>query len=122
MRIFLSQNYYKIRLKIASKGRGRSGGVRVITCVVAVAETVFPLLIYDKSEQGNMIDKYLNEWLELPPPSTRRQWLSWPLWPNNAIAYEIALARRSGLFRVLSPRLFHQILAPCACCCRSCSC
>ena len=64
----LGRNCYKIRLKIASKGKGRSGGARVITCVVAVAETVYLLSIYDKAEQSNLSDKRLTELLELVPP------------------------------------------------------
>ena len=64
----IGRSCYKIRLKIASKGKGRSGGARVITCVVAVAETVFLLSIYDKSEQENISDKRLTELLALLPP------------------------------------------------------
>jgi mRNA-degrading endonuclease RelE of RelBE toxin-antitoxin system len=29
----LGNNYYKIRLAIKSKGKGKSGGARIITCV-----------------------------------------------------------------------------------------
>ena len=65
----LGQNCYKIRLKIASKGKGSSGGARVITCVVAVAETVYLLSIYDKSEQETIADKRLQELLQLILPT-----------------------------------------------------
>ena len=65
----LGRNCYKIRLKIASKGKGRSGGARVITCIVAVAETVYLLSIYDKSEQNNISEKRLTELLQLVPPA-----------------------------------------------------
>lgn len=68
----IGQNCYKIRLKIASKGKGRSGGTRVITCVVAVAETVFLLSIYDKADQDNISEKRLHELLQLLPPAARR--------------------------------------------------
>ena len=64
----IERKCYKIRLKIASKGKGNSGGARVITCVVAVSETVFLLSIYDKSEQENISDKRLTELLQLLPP------------------------------------------------------
>ncbi len=67
----IGQKCYKIRLKIASKGKGSSGGARVITCVVAVAEAVYLLSIYDKSEQENISDKRLGELLELLPPPER---------------------------------------------------
>lgn len=47
----------KIRMKITSKGRGKSGGARVITftVVVAVDETEINLLyIYDKAERASI--------------------------------------------------------------------
>ncbi|WP_229725457.1 type II toxin-antitoxin system RelE/ParE family toxin [Hymenobacter baengnokdamensis] len=52
----LGRNCYKIRLRIASKGRGKSGGARVITCVVAVSTEVYLLAVYDKSEQDSITD------------------------------------------------------------------
>ena len=67
-----SGNCYKIRLKIASKGKGSSGGARVITCVVAVAQTVFLLSIYDKADQESISEKRLNELLQLLPPTAQR--------------------------------------------------
>ena len=65
----IGKNCYKIRLKIASKGRGSSGGARVITCVVAVAQAVYLLSIYDKSEQSSIPDGRLQELLQLVPPA-----------------------------------------------------
>ena len=64
----IGKKCFKIRLKITSKSKGSSGGARVITCVVAVSETVFLLSIYDKSEQENISDKRLTELLQLLPP------------------------------------------------------
>lgn len=55
----LGHNCYKIRLRVASKGKGKSGGARVITCVLAVAAEVYLLSIYDKSEQGAISDAEL---------------------------------------------------------------
>ncbi|MBP6312639.1 MAG: type II toxin-antitoxin system RelE/ParE family toxin [Flavobacteriales bacterium] len=52
--IGLGGNCYKIRLAIRSKGKGKSGGARVITCVVAVRETVYLLSIYDKSDYESL--------------------------------------------------------------------
>ncbi|GAA3964156.1 hypothetical protein [Hymenobacter antarcticus] len=66
--VSVGKNCFKIRLKIVSKGKGSSGGARVITCVVAVTETVFLLSIYDKSEQENISDKRLTELLQQLPP------------------------------------------------------
>ena len=65
--VSLGRNCYKIRLKIVSKGKGRSGGGRVITCVVAVADTVYLLSIYDKSEQDSISDARLTALLEMVP-------------------------------------------------------
>ena len=51
----LGQSCYKIRIAIQSKGKGKSGGARVITHVIiavqpANAQRVYLLTIYDKSE------------------------------------------------------------------------
>ncbi|MDR0295335.1 MAG: type II toxin-antitoxin system RelE/ParE family toxin [Prevotellaceae bacterium] len=59
----LGDNCFKIRLAIASKGRGKSSGARVITHLYVENETVFLLAIYDKSEQTNISDKELRELL-----------------------------------------------------------
>jgi len=59
----LGNNCFKIRLAIASKGRGKSGGARVITHFYIENETVFMLAIYDKSEQTDISDKELRELL-----------------------------------------------------------
>jgi hypothetical protein len=60
----LGSECYKIRISIASKGKGKSGGARVITCVKIVFETVFLLTVFDKSEQENISDKELKELLQ----------------------------------------------------------
>jgi hypothetical protein len=63
----LGNNCYKIRLAIASKGKGKSGGARVITNFVIADATVYLLSIYDKSEKENLTDKELNELLKFVP-------------------------------------------------------
>ena len=55
----LGNNCFKICLAIASKGRGKSSGARVITHVYIENETVFLLAIYDKNEQSDISDKEL---------------------------------------------------------------
>ncbi len=55
---------YKIRLAIASKGKGKSGGARIITNVVVSAKKVYLLSIYDKSEKENISDIELADLLE----------------------------------------------------------
>ncbi len=63
----MRDGFYKIRLSIKSKGKGKRGGSRVITCVKVVAETVFLISIYDKSEQSDIADGELTRLLtELP--------------------------------------------------------
>jgi len=59
----IGNNCFKIRLAIASKGRGKSGGARIITHFYIENDTVFLLAIYDKSEQDDISDKELRELL-----------------------------------------------------------
>jgi mRNA-degrading endonuclease RelE of RelBE toxin-antitoxin system len=61
----LGNNCYKIRLAIASKGKGKSGGARVITHIQLTKTTIFLLSIYDKSEQSDISDKDLLELVRL---------------------------------------------------------
>ncbi len=63
----LGNNCYKIRLAIASKGKGKSGGTRVITNFVIADHTVYLLAIYDKAEKENLSDKELRELLKYVP-------------------------------------------------------
>jgi hypothetical protein len=64
----LGNNCYKIRLAIKSKGKGKSGGARIITCVIAVREEVVLLSVYDKTERQTISDteirKRLNNYLK----------------------------------------------------------
>jgi hypothetical protein len=50
----LGQGFYKIRMAIQSKSKGKRGGARVITFVKVTAETVYLVSIYDKSEQSDI--------------------------------------------------------------------
>lgn len=59
----LGNECFKIRIAIFSKGKGKSSGARVITCVKIIHETVYLLTIFDKSEQENITDKELKELL-----------------------------------------------------------
>ncbi|MET4081350.1 hypothetical protein ABIB40_001296 [Pedobacter sp. UYP30] len=65
--ISLGNNCYKIRIAIASKGKGKSGGGRVITNFIISENTVFLMSIYDKSEKENLSDKELLELLTYLP-------------------------------------------------------
>ncbi len=59
----LGNNCYKIRLAIASKGKGKSGGARVISYFYMTENTVFLLTIYDKSNQEKISDSQITELL-----------------------------------------------------------
>lgn len=61
----LGNKCYKIRLAIKSKGKGKSGGARVITNIVISDTIIYLLSIYDKSDKENLTDKELMELLEL---------------------------------------------------------
>jgi hypothetical protein len=54
----------KIRMAIGSKGKGKSGGARVLTLTVLVSDDadVTLLTIYDKDEIDNVSDNYI-KWL-----------------------------------------------------------
>lgn len=53
----IGNDCYKIRISIASKGKGKSGGARAITHIVVKEEKLYFLSIYDKSEIDNLPDK-----------------------------------------------------------------
>lgn len=54
----LGDNCYKVRMSISSKGKGKSGGARVITCIKIENDTIHLLTIYDKSEISNISNQY----------------------------------------------------------------
>lgn len=60
----LGNDTYKIRIAIKSKGKGKSGGARVITYVVTDNKEVYLLTIYDKSEFDSIDDKTLKNIIE----------------------------------------------------------
>lgn len=65
--ITLGKNLRKVRMSIASKGKGKSGGARVITYTVLFAKVeaeIKLLTIYDKSDRDNISDKELQDILK----------------------------------------------------------
>lgn len=50
----LGHNLYKIRLAISSKGKGKSGGARVITFLATDELEVYLVHIYDKGQLDNL--------------------------------------------------------------------
>lgn len=60
----LGNHIYKYRIPIASKGKGKRGGGRVITMNLILAESeaeVGFLYIYDKSERSNISDSEIKD-------------------------------------------------------------
>ena len=60
----LGNGIRKVRMTISSKGRGKSGGARVITMNVNVdvEKMIIALLyIYDKAEMANVSDQFLQQ-------------------------------------------------------------
>lgn len=57
----LGNDFYKIRLSISSKGKGKSGGARIITYLKVISTTVYLTSIYDKSERESISDTELDE-------------------------------------------------------------
>lgn len=55
----LGKDFYKVRVSISSKGKGKSGGARIITCVKVIQNIVYLSAIYDKSEKSSMTDSEL---------------------------------------------------------------
>ena len=62
----LGRGLRKVRMTIAAKGKGKSGGARVITLLLVYNETeaeIGLLYIYDKSECESLTDSELTELL-----------------------------------------------------------
>lgn len=53
----LESNCYKIRMKIAAKQAGKSGGARVITCVKIIDSIIYLVSIYDKADKETITSK-----------------------------------------------------------------
>jgi hypothetical protein len=52
----LGNNVYKVRMAIYTKGKGKSGGARIISYVFVEGKKVFLMSIYDKNEKENISD------------------------------------------------------------------
>lgn len=60
----LGNNVYKIRLAIASKNKGKSGGARVMSYVKIVDAAVLLFSIFDKGEKASLSNKEIEELLK----------------------------------------------------------
>ena len=57
----LGNDIYKIRLAIASKNKGKSGGARVLSFVKVTENSVLLFSIYSKGEVDNLTDKQIQD-------------------------------------------------------------
>ncbi len=57
----IGKGCYKVRMAIGSKGKGKSGGARVITYVRVVNKVVWLLTMFDKSEKESLTDAERDE-------------------------------------------------------------
>ena len=60
----LGHGIYKTRMAITSKGKGKSGGARVITYLVTEDNEVYLVFIYDKSQLENITKEQIFELLK----------------------------------------------------------
>jgi mRNA-degrading endonuclease RelE of RelBE toxin-antitoxin system len=58
--ISLGNGAYKIRVSIKSKGKGKSGGARIITYLITPQKEVYLLTIYDKAEFDSIDNKTIS--------------------------------------------------------------
>jgi mRNA-degrading endonuclease RelE of RelBE toxin-antitoxin system len=63
----LNQHKDKIRVSIKSKGKGKSGGARIITYVITPQKEIYLLTIYDKAEFDSIDDKTLRRIIAVIP-------------------------------------------------------
>jgi mRNA-degrading endonuclease RelE of RelBE toxin-antitoxin system len=60
----LGSNCFKLRMAITSKGKGKSGGARIITCIKIIDELIFLISIYDKSDRESISDQEIKDRLK----------------------------------------------------------
>jgi hypothetical protein len=61
--VHLGHGIYKIRMAITSKGKGKSGGARIITYYIAGDKEVYLVFIYDKNQLENITKEQIFEML-----------------------------------------------------------
>ena len=57
----LGKDYFKIRLTISAKNKGKSGGARVVTHLKVLKETVIILSVYNKSEPDSISEDEIGD-------------------------------------------------------------
>lgn len=63
----LGNNFFKVRMAIKSKNKGKSAGARIITYLKITDTTVFLTTIYDKSDYDTIADEALEQLFKLIP-------------------------------------------------------
>jgi len=61
----LGNDIYKIRIAIKSKGKGKSGGARVLSFVKAAQSKVLLFSIYNKGDKDSVSDKEIKELIKV---------------------------------------------------------
>lgn len=57
----LGNDIYKIRLAVASKNKGKSGGARVLSFIKITQTTILLFSIYSKGEVDNLTDSQIKD-------------------------------------------------------------
>ena len=65
--VAIGNSCYKYRISIHSKGKGKSGGARMITNIIILKKEVYLLAIYDKNEKESLNQNELKELLKYIP-------------------------------------------------------
>lgn len=101
----------KMRMAISAKGRGKSGGARLILSLYQQEGIVFFLFIYDKNEMENVSDEFIKEILKDMEdaenlrennPAPQPVPLSWSEIPTvQAHSFQMYIASRSRFWRKL---------------------
>ena len=68
--VSIGKHCYKVRLSLTSKGKGKSGSARVITCLHIHQEVIYLLAVYDKADTATIDDNELSDRLKMLPLET----------------------------------------------------
>lgn len=60
----LGNNIYKVRMAVESKGKGKRGGVRIMTKVKVVNKTVYLFSIYSKGDKDDISDREIQDLIQ----------------------------------------------------------
>lgn len=60
----LGDDIYKIRIAVKSKGKGKSGGVRILSFVKVIGKTVLLFSIYNKGERDSISDAEIKKLIQ----------------------------------------------------------